>query len=585
MKSLSSSLYVLTAVVLLAGCGKSSDQAPPATSKPEAVAPARQTSFEEVTSQLDSGGSLYAYLSTDQWLANASTRLVEWRGWLQGLPNMSPEDQQRMNQVFGVLTDVVRKSGVEDMTGVGLSAVQVTPELYRTKLILHHKQDSGDGFLWNIGGGKPHVLTGLNLLSTNTAFAGFGDFDAKLLWQVIQQQASASGIPELAQPVAMWPQLFERQTQMPWDKVLASLGGEVGIVFTMDDSRKIALPMPGQTAEISEPGLMLVVKVSDDLLFEHVKAQLGKTGMAKYSEESGLKKMVMPVPLPLPLEIKITVASGAGYLFIASSPKLVTEAMSIQGGNTLGLRQSEAFAALMKYLPAQGNQFFYVDRRFSEAIQNFQRQSLSAQTMDPAQRKLIEKFVLSQKPGYGVSVGGHTATGWQTVSVGNHDTSVAIVAAPLAGVTAVGAAMLLPALAKAKDRAQSVACVNNMRQINLALRIWADDHGNRYPFMVSKDQGGSLEYCDRNADGYDLNAVRHFQVLSNELNVPKILVCPEDDSKSAASSFDDLQAGNVSYQILTGEKGPAPSSEEMIIHCPIHHHKGFTDGSVHAGKK
>jgi hypothetical protein len=585
MKSASNSLCVLTAVVLLAGCGKSSDKAPPAQSKPDAVTPARQTSFEEVTGQLDSGGSLYAYLSTDQWLADASTRLVEWRGWLQGLPNMSTEDQQRMNQVFGVLTDVVRKSGVEDMTGVGLSAVQVTPELYRTKLILHHTQGGGDGFLWNIGGSKSHELAGLNLLSTNTAFAGFGDFDAKLLWQVIQQQASASGIPELAQPVAMWPQLFERQTQMPWDKVLASLGGEVGIVFTMDDSRKVALPVPGQAAEISEPGLMLVVKVNDDLLFERIKGQLGKAGMAKYSEENGLKMMVMPVPLPLPMEIKITVASGAGYLFIASSPKLVTEAMSIQGGSAPGLRQSEAFAALMKYLPAQGNQFFYVDRRFSEAIQNFQRQSLTAQTMDPAQRRLIEKFVLSQKPAYGVSVGAHTATGWQTVSVGNHDTSVAFVAAPVAGVTAVGAAMLLPAMAKAKDRAQSINCINNMKQINLALRIWSDAHGNRYPFMVSKDQGGSLEYCDRNADGYDLNAVRHFQVLSNELNVPKILVCPEDNSKSAASGFGDLQADNVSYQMLSGEKGQSPNSEEVILHCPIHHHKGYTDGSVHAGKK
>ena len=50
---------------------------------------------------------------------------------------------------------------------------------------------------------------------------------------------------------------------------------------------------------------------------------------------------------------------------------------------------------------------------------------------------------------------------------------------------AVLAGMLLPALAKAKSKAQSVVCLNNMKQIGLGFRIWATDHQDRFPFNVS----------------------------------------------------------------------------------------------------
>src|SRR3954471_9936005 len=39
----------------------------------------RKTSFTEVTSQLDPGGSLFVYLATDQWLAGLSTNISAFR--------------------------------------------------------------------------------------------------------------------------------------------------------------------------------------------------------------------------------------------------------------------------------------------------------------------------------------------------------------------------------------------------------------------------------------------------------------------------------------------------------------------------
>ncbi len=116
-------------------------------------------------------------------------------------------------------------------------------------------------------------------------------------------------------------------------------------------------------------------------------------------------------------------------------------------------------------------------------------------------------------------------------------------------IIAILAGLLLPALAKAKARAQRIACVSNQKQIGLAFTLWADEHGDKYPPVVDPVEGGAK----------GLTAVwQHFLTMSNELVTPKILHCPSDPVKQTANNFSagadglaTLQNAAVSYAIGT----------------------------------
>lgn len=106
------------------------------------------------------------------------------------------------------------------------------------------------------------------------------------------------------------------------------------------------------------------------------------------------------------------------------------------------------------------------------------------------------------------------------------------------------AAMLLPVLGRAKARAQRVSCTNNLRQVGLALRLWAEDNGGRLPWKVDQLQGGGKP----NGSG---NATVNFQfsIVSNEVASTKILICPEDPDRVQAAGFSILSPTNISYAL------------------------------------
>jgi prepilin-type N-terminal cleavage/methylation domain-containing protein len=120
-------------------------------------------------------------------------------------------------------------------------------------------------------------------------------------------------------------------------------------------------------------------------------------------------------------------------------------------------------------------------------------------------------------------------------------------------IIAILAAMLLPALAAAKRKAQRINCVNNLKEVGLAFRVWEGDNGDQYPMSVSTANGGASQLVGsaaNTAPGAG-SFIYAFMVMSNELSTPKILLCTSDaNHTTAATNFAPQMTGG--FTINTG---------------------------------
>jgi prepilin-type N-terminal cleavage/methylation domain-containing protein/prepilin-type processing-associated H-X9-DG protein len=106
-------------------------------------------------------------------------------------------------------------------------------------------------------------------------------------------------------------------------------------------------------------------------------------------------------------------------------------------------------------------------------------------------------------------------------------------------IIAILAALLLPALARAKAKAQRISCTNNLKQVGLAFRTWAIDNDGNNPMSVGGG-GNTAPAADAGgASGCSANATFFYQIfrcMSNELSTPKILACPAEMDGSFRSN-------------------------------------------------
>ena len=479
--SLSGIALIALGLALFNGCGKKGggSTAPPVDLKSSAKTSAEPTSFNDVAAHLDAGGNLYLYLSTEQWLDGLSGKVSGWRQFFSSLPDVRAEDLANINKAFDVVTRVIKDSGVEDVSGFGMSSLATDKGSYRSKTMLHHYKGKGSGFIWTMFGREAHALGGLDMLPANTAAAMFSDLDLAQLWSVIRDEVKQSGFPEAQAGLDQLPAQFQKGTGLNWDKTLASFGGEYGLIMTLDESKMVPIPLPtSQGLEIPEPGLLIVAKVNDDTVFNRLEQLLVQSRQQVIRvDESGLKMRTLQVPVPMPIQFRPTVAMADGYLFLASNDALVREALAVKSGKKSGLKSTDEFKRLAQEVPLQGNQFTFISQRFGQTIMKVQQQMLEMQSQmsggrSPNWSQLLGSFWKPENAGYSFCVGANTDEGWLTVGNGNQNPAVVLAVVPAAAIGML-AAIAIPNFVKARSTAQGNSCINNLRQIDGAKEQWA----------------------------------------------------------------------------------------------------------------
>jgi hypothetical protein len=460
--------------ILNYGCGKK--EGPVTGQNGPAVVPVEKTSFTEVTSQLDPGGNFYLYLGTEQWLDGLSARVGAWRQTFAAMPNLKPEDTTNVNKAFDLVTSLIKDSGIEDVSGVGMSSVEIEKGMFRNKAMLYHYPGKGSGFLWQLAGKGPHPLTGLDFLPADTALAIFSDADLPLLWTVAQKEVAQANLPQAQAWMDKFPAQFESKTKVKWDTFLNSLGGEFGFVIALDPSNNVPVPLPGGALEIPSPGLLLAVKVNDDTIFNRIDAELKSNPQVINLDKPGLKMRTLSLPVPFIGELRPSTASSGGYLFIASSDALIDAALAVRSGQQPGLKATAEFKHLARGLPDQGNQFCYLSQRFAETLMKVQQQAMANSARNEPQMAHWMQSFMQGRPAFAYSIGINTPEGCLTIGNGSQSYANAVL---LPSVAVVGAlsAIAIPNFVKARTASQQNACINNLRQIDAAKQQWALEKG------------------------------------------------------------------------------------------------------------
>ena len=151
-------------------------------------------------------------------------------------------------------------------------------------------------------------------------------------------------------------------------------------------------------------------------------------------------------------------------------------------------------------------------------------------------------------------------------------------------IIAILAALLLPALARSKDKARTILCLNNQKQLHLAWQMYGNDRGK---LPKNYDYGMSVLPSEPNWTGagmtyetiiqnYPLSDATNSLLLVDEnrtqlapyLKTAAVFKCPSDQSYAIRGGADYPRVRSYSMNEHVGESSRAPDSRKTYYYKP-----------------
>ena len=101
--------------------------------------------------------------------------------------------------------------------------------------------------------------------------------------------------------------------------------------------------------------------------------------------------------------------------------------------------------------------------------------------------------------------------------------------------------MIVPPGHAPREKVDRIRCINNLKKVGIAFRIYATDNHDRFPWEIPNQKAEiHINYLSDPAD--------YIRGLSNEFSTPKILICPAD-KRADATNWIQFSRTNLSYFI------------------------------------
>ncbi|HOV21631.1 MAG TPA: DUF1559 domain-containing protein [bacterium] len=142
-------------------------------------------------------------------------------------------------------------------------------------------------------------------------------------------------------------------------------------------------------------------------------------------------------------------------------------------------------------------------------------------------------------------------------------------------IIAILAAMLLPALSQAREKARQTSCMNNLKQLGLAVQMYANDYDDWLPLAVNS--GGyfvwSCTWVGELMPYLGAPAGQGYEVWSGwtakvPRNIKKLFICPSGEKERVISVGGVSGGPNYGYNSWVGRYGDVYQYPSNSRYCP-----------------